>query len=141
MKKRIFLFIAFLSGFVCYAQCDKKLVLNSSKTEYLDSVFSVARTVEENTLIEITKTELIITPGSADNQMKGPIKSVSCNWTIPYKEGKTVLKAALADPGGDTKNVTVTIEGKAGKLTLTAEVDAEPNLKVRVPIDKFEEKA
>jgi hypothetical protein len=36
--------------------------------------------------------------------------------------------------------VTITIEGKEGKLTLLAEVDDDPNHKIRVTIDKFEEK-
>jgi uncharacterized protein GlcG (DUF336 family) len=72
--------------------------------------------------------------------MSGPVKSTSCNWKIPFKEGKTVVRATLTDASSDSKNVTITIEGKEGKLTLLAEVDDEPNHKIRVAIDKFEEK-
>ena len=140
MKKSFLMFLVLCAGIISYAQCDKKLILNSSKTEYLDSTKTVTRTVDENSVIEVTNTELIITPGGTDNQMRGPIKSTSCNWKIPFKEGKTVIKASLTDPGGDSKNVTITIEGKAGKLILLAELDDEPNKKIKVAIDKFEEK-
>ena len=140
MKKSLLMVLVFCVGFISYAQCDKKLILNSSKTEFLDSTKSVKRTVEENSVIEVNNAELIITPGGENNRMSGPVKSASCNWKIPFKEGKTVIKATLTDPSGDSKNVTITIEGKEGKLTLLAEVDDDPNHKIRVAIDKFEEK-
>jgi len=140
MKKSLLLFLILCAGIISYAQCDKKLVLNSSKTEYLDSTKTVMRTVDENSVIELNKAELIITPGGEDNRMSGPVKSTSCNWKIPFKEGKTIVKATLTDPSGDSKNVTITIEGKEGKLTLLAEVDDDPNHKIRVAIDNFEEK-
>jgi hypothetical protein len=71
MKKSIFVFLSLLTGVLSYAQCDKKLVLNSSITQYLDSGNVITRTVDENSVIEISKTELIITPSSEQNQMKG----------------------------------------------------------------------
>jgi len=140
MKKSFLSFLVLCVGIISYAQCDKKLVLHSSKTEYLDSTKTVMRAVDEISVIEVTNAELIITPGGADNRMSGPVKSTSCNWKIPFKEGKTVIKASLTDPSGDSKNVTITIEGKAGKMTLLAELDDEPNKKIKVAIDKFEEK-
>ena len=140
MKKSFLSFLVLCVGIISYAQCDKKLVLHSSKTEYLDSTKTVMRAVDEVTVIEVTNAELIITPGGVDNRMSGPVKSTSCNWKIPFKEGKTVIKASLTDPSGDSKNVTITIEGKAGKMTLLAELDDEPNKKIKVAIDKFEEK-
>jgi|SRR5687768_18511726 len=140
MKKSFLSFLVLCVGIISYAQCDKKLVLHSSKTEYLDSTKTVMRAVDEVTVIEVTNAELIIIPGGADNRMSGPVKSTSCNWKIPFKEGRTVIKASLEDPSGDSKNVTITIEGKAGKMTLLAELDDEPNKKIKVAIDKFEEK-
>jgi hypothetical protein len=37
------------------AQCNKNLVLASSKTEYLDAAGAVQKTVDEKTQIDITK--------------------------------------------------------------------------------------
>ena len=122
------------------AQCEKKIVLNSSKTEYLDASFTVQRTVDEVTVIEIINKEITITPGGSDNQMSGTINSDSCNWKTPWKEGKMVLNTTLVDPRGEAQNVKITIEGKEGKISLLAEIVDNPDRKVRVFADKFEEK-
>lgn len=140
MKRSFFLLLMIIVCTANYAQCDKKFVLSSSKTEYLDEKWVVQRSVDEKSTIEISKSELIIIPGSEENKMSGTIKSSDCNWKVPFKEGKTIIKATLVEQSGDTKNVTITIEGKEGKLTLLAEVDDMPERKVRVAIDKFEEK-
>ena len=83
---------------------------------------------------------MTITPGGEENKMSGPVKSVVCNWKTAFKEGKTVIKAILTDRSGDAKDVTITIEGKDGKVTLLAEVDEMPDHKIKVTLDKFEEK-
>ena len=51
-----------------------------------------------------------------------------------------MIKAILSDPTGDAKDVTITIEGKDGKVTLLAEVDEMPDHKIKLTLDKFEEK-
>ena len=79
MKEFIFI-LAVLVGMNTYAQCDKKLSLTSSKTEYLDASGQLKKSVDENTTIEISKTELTIVPGAEENKMAGPVKSVVCNW-------------------------------------------------------------
>ena len=139
MKEFIFI-LAVLVGMNTYAQCDKKLSLTSSKTEYLDASGQLKKSVDENTTIEISKTELTIVPGAEENKMAGPVKSVVCNWKNVFKKGKTVIKAILSDPSGDAKDVTITIEGKDGKVTLLAEVDEMPDHKIKLTLDKFEEK-
>src|ERR1700712_306206 len=110
MKKIIFAsaiaIVFFTAGF---AQCDKKNILTASLTEYLDSGMNIKRTVPEKTIIKINKSTLTITPGD-DPEMAGTIKSTNCNWKLPYKQGKTVIKAVFVDPHGDIKNATVTIE-------------------------------
>lgn len=138
-KSFLFMLLLVFVSSLGHAQCTKKTMLYSSKTEYLNSSFEVDRTVEEHSVIEMSKTELVIAPGGADSKMTGLVKSFECNWTTPYKEGKTVMKAALSDPH-ETKKVTITLEGKNGKLTLLVEVDDDPGKKIRVAIDKFEEK-
>ncbi|MCW3118332.1 MAG: hypothetical protein JWM28_2414 [Chitinophagaceae bacterium] len=127
-------------GAISFGQCDKIVTLTSSKTQYLDSSFAVQKTVDENTVIQITKTEVTIAPGSEDDKMTGTIKSDICNWKKPFKEGKSIIKVPLKDHSGDVKNATITIEGKDGKVTLLLEVDEMPDKKIRVDIDQFEEK-
>ncbi len=46
----------------------------------------------------------------------------------------------MTDEGGDTKNVTFTIEGKNGKITLVAEPEGLRNRKIRLTADTFQEK-
>jgi hypothetical protein len=139
MKKLIPVILLLLAGStMSFAQCGKNILFTSSKTEYLDTNGVVQRSEDENTLIEITKTEITITPG--EHKMTGTIKSDSCNWKTAWKEGKKVVKAQLTDGEGNTKNVTITIEGKDGKITLLAQIADMPGQVIRVTADKFEEK-
>ena len=137
MKKLILAFSLLLTdSIIANAQCGKKSVFTSSKTEYLDASGTVERSVDEKTVVEITKTDITITPG--DHTMTGPIKSDTCNWKIPYKEGKSVIKAGVSDGQGEAKNVTITIEGKDGKITILAQVEDMPGKTIRITADKFE---
>ena len=123
------------------AQCNTTSVMTSSKTLYLDSTNSILRTQDENTTIEITKTEIIISPGNEGGRiMKGAFISNDCNWKVPFKEGKTMIKTVIADPGDEPGAVTIVIEGKAGVVSLTFLIDKEPNKRIKVVADKFEEK-
>ena len=143
MKKALFiLMMLLLLGIVfSYAQCGKKQVITASKTEYLDASGNVQRTVDESTTIEYNDSVIVITTGAEGQEMRGIVKSIACEWKTPYKEGKTVIKGPIADPRGDVKNLTITIEGKDGKLLLLAEAEERPERKIRIVIDKFEEKS
>jgi len=59
---------------------------------------------------------------------------------VPFKTGKTLLTITLSRDDGETRDYTLTIEGKDGKVTLWAESKAEPDDKIQLPIEKFEEK-
>ena len=140
MKNIIFiLFLLLICGTFSFAQCNKKVTLLSSTTEYLNGNNELQRSETEKTTIKIDKSALTISPGNEEHVMDGTIKSDSCHWKVPYKEGKTIIKALLTDKSGDTKNATITIEGKGGKVTLVMEVQEMPDRKIRVPIDTFEE--
>jgi hypothetical protein len=123
-----------------YAQCGKKLFIISTKTEHLDGNGTIQRSNDEKSLIEITKSEITISPGNEQNKMIGIIKSDTCNWIVPYKHGKTIIKATFTREGENPRNATITIEGKDEKLTMLIDVDEMPDKKIRVAIDKFEEK-
>lgn len=140
MKKIIFASLFVLAaGMSSFAQCDKKVIIVSSKTEYLDANGEVQRSVDETTTIEYDKKDIIITPG--DNpSMQGTIDSMTCDWKTPFKEGKSVIKTSITNPQGNTLSLTLTIEGKEGKITFLAEMAEMPDQKIRIVVEKFEEK-
>ncbi len=140
MKKFILAGLVVLAvGMSSFAQCDKKVIVTSSKTEYLDANGEVQRSVDEITTVEYDKKDIIITPG--DNpSMQGTIDSMTCDWKTPFKEGKTVIKTSITNPQGQTFSLTITIEGKEGKITFLAEMAEMPDQKIRIVVEKFEEK-
>ena len=139
MQKIILLLLVVACSKISIGQCGKKAIIVSSQTEYLDGNNTLQRTVEEKSVIDISKTELIITPGDQP-KMSGTINSDSCDWKVPYKEGKSVIKVTFTREGGEVRNATVTIEGKDGKISLLFEMAEMPHKKIRLVADKFEEK-
>jgi hypothetical protein len=142
MKSTLFtLFLLVAGSVVCFAQCDKNLRLTSSKTEHLDSSNALERTADEQTVIEITKSNISVLIEDGKQTLTGVIKSNVCDWKTPFKEGKTVINTTLSNENGDgEKDYTLTIEGKDGKVTLIAVSVQNPDKKLRLPLDKFEEK-
>ncbi len=139
MKKQIltFLLVA-LVGLTSYAQCDKKIMLSANSTEYLSGSGEVEKTDEQLTTVEYDAKEISIIAG--DNAMDGTVNSITCNWKTAFKEGKTIIKATISHPNGQKMNLILTIEGKDGKNMMTAVFEEMPDLKIRMPVDKFEEK-
>lgn len=123
------------------AQCGKKNLITSSKTEFLNADKVVEKVKKEKAEVFFDqKSVTILINGEEDNKMTGTISSFECNWAIPYKEGKTVFKALLFDPHGDEKNATFTIKGKAEGITLLLELEEIHERKVRIRADSFAEK-
>jgi hypothetical protein len=59
---------------------------------------------------------------------------------VPFQEGSTVIHGVAQRDGKDMP-VTLTLEGKNGKVTLIFQMDEMPEDRVKVGIDKFVEKA
>jgi predicted methyltransferase len=72
--------------------------------------------------------------------MKGTIQSHACDWKVPYKEGKSIIRATFTNEQGDTMNATMTIEGKDDRVTVFLDLEEMPDRKIRVTLDTFEEK-
>jgi hypothetical protein len=121
-----------------FAQCGKKVVLTTANTEHLNASGAVERTVDEKAIVEINKSDLAINVND-EHKLTGKIKSDTCNWKVPYKEGKSVIKATVTDEQGTDREVTITIEGKDGKITLLFETDGMPDDTIRVTVVKFDE--
>ena len=140
MKKLILgLLLVIGASISSYAQCGKRVIISSSLTEYLNGNGEVQRSREENSTVEFDGKEITITP-SDDPPVTGTIKSITCEWKTPFKDGKTVIKSTVTDQGGQTFNITVTVEGKEGKISFLLEIEEQPDKKIRLVVDKFEEK-
>lgn len=141
MKQIIPVFLALTfciaSQSVVHAQCEKKLSLTSSKTEYLDASGAVRKTKDEVTEITITDKSITISPAS-DRTMTGIILSAKCAWQVPFKEGQSEFKTQFDDQG-ETKNITITLEGKDGKVSFLATVNDASDKRIRVWADSFKE--
>ncbi len=141
MKKVLFiLMLLMILGIVfSYAQCGKKQRITSSRTEYLDASGSVQRTVDESATIEYNDSSIVIVR-SEGQQMNGTISKIECEWKVPYKNGKTLIQSSMADERGEVRHLNITIEGKDGAISFLAESPESPDRKIRLVIDKFEEK-
>lgn len=134
------LFLLVAGSTMSLAQCGKKITLTSSKTEHLDGTGTLQNTEDEQIVIDISKSDITVLAENGNQKMNGPIKSNVCEWKIPYKEGKMVITTTLSNDNGEQKDFTITIEGKDGKVTLLAESPDTPDRKIRLALDKFEEK-
>lgn len=135
------LFLLAAGSTMCFAQCDKKVSITSSRSEQLDNSGQVQGTRDEKTTVDISKTDVnvSIVGDEGEQKLTGKVKSKTCDWKTPFKEGKLVVTTTLNDNGND-KDFTITIEGKDGKITLVAESPQMPDRKIRLVVDKFEEK-
>jgi hypothetical protein len=138
--KKILLTIALIValGTATFAQCDKTIVLTSSKTGHINPAGEIIRTEAEAVVIEISKTEVNIAV-NGDPKIKAIINSNTCDWKVPFKDGKTVIHG-IGEHDGNKVPVTVTIEGKAGKITLVFQRDEHTEDRVKLDVDKFAEK-
>jgi hypothetical protein len=139
MKQLLLAVVLLTAASAGYGQCEKKSVLTASKTDHLAADSSVERSEDGVVTIEFDKTTFNVNPPN-EEPMTGKVDSVSCSWSTPYKEGKTRMKVTLTGPQGGIQHFTVTIEAKAGKVTLLAVMDDQPDQKIRLVADKFEEK-
>lgn len=138
----IALFLLVAGSTVSFAQCDKKVSLTSSKTQHFDASGTPKHAEDEKTVIEFNKSDITVSiaKDNGDEKLTGTVKSNICNWKVPFKEGKTTLNIALTNGGGESRDYTVTIEGKDGKVALWAESKDEPDDKIKLDIEIFEEK-
>ena len=123
------------------AQCNQGLQLKSAKTNLLNASYQSQGARDEKVAVEITDSTITITPNGNDGDaLVGKIKEKQCDWKVPFKVGKTVIKTDLVDSSGDINDATITIEGKNGKITLLAEAKEHPDQKFQLEVDQFESK-
>jgi hypothetical protein len=142
MKKIILMFfIICIFSKWSNAQCDKNILWTSGKEEFTNGNGEIQKTEQDKVTFQISKTEIILNHNDDPNdEMKGTVKEFTCNWTEPYKTGKTVIKSELTEHS-DVHDALITIEGKGGQVTITLELNDKPDMKIKAYIDKYEEKS
>lgn len=142
MKKILLLVPALTILFVVSrAQCDKNVNFISPKSQMVNQKGEVLGSKDGTTVIEITRKSVSLTfNGDEKTTLAGEIKEEKCHWSEPFKNGKSVIKAVLEDASGDVKHVTLTIEGKDGKITITGDAEERPNERIKFDVDKYEVK-
>jgi hypothetical protein len=139
MKQFLVAAILLTTAAAGYGQCEKKTVLSAAKTDHLAADSSVERSDDGAITVEFDKTTFSVNPPN-ESPLTGKVNSFTCNWPTPYKIGKTQMKVTLTNAQGETHNFTVTIEGKVGKVILYAAMDDQPDQRIRLIAEKFEEK-
>jgi hypothetical protein len=139
MKQFLVAAILLTSAITGYGQCEKRTILSAAKTDHLAADSSVETSDDGVITVEFDKTTFNVNPPN-QSPLIGKVDSFNCNWSVPYKVGKTQMKVTLINEQGESQHFTVTIEGKAGKVILYATMDGQPDHKIRLIADKFEEK-
>ena len=141
MKRILLIPVLTVITLVSQAQCDKNVNFISPKSQMINQKGEVLGSKDGTTVIEITKKSVSLTfNGDEKTTLAGEIKEAKCDWSEPFKNGKSVIKAVLEDAGGDVKHVTLTIEAKDGKITITGDAEERPNERIKFDVDKYEVK-
>lgn len=142
MKKMFLsLVILLLAGSAAIAQCDKHVVYYSDKQERLNAEGDVIDTKTDAVSIEFTKEAIVVNVGDRPGALKATIQATTCEWKEVYKEGKAVYKVWFQRPDiGESTEGAMTVEGKEGKLQLMVEMDRLEGKRIRILVNKYEEK-
>lgn len=136
----VILALIFLCSGWSYSQCNDKVNWFASKAERLSAAGDVEDTKEGTITVATDSNSIVVSiKESPEDQLRGTTSLVSCSWPEPLKNGKTVLKAVMTKEGdADSRNVTITIEGKDGKITILLDIERMEGKKIRILVDRFE---
>lgn len=143
MKKIIFIsFVLIVCGKWSNAQCNKKILWTATKEEFLDSTNQVTHTDQDSVTLETGDSGIIINHNNIpQDQLTGTIKDATCNWSEPFKNGKSTFKSNLTEASGDEHNGNFIIEGKDGQISILIELTDKEGMKIKLYVSKYEEKS
>jgi phage regulator Rha-like protein len=143
MKKIILLVLVFVTvNKWSNAQCNKKILWTSTKEEFLDANGQVTHTDEDSVTLEVSDSGITINHNNIpQDELKGTIKEINCNWSEPFKTGKTTFKSDLTEVRGDEHNGNFTIEGKDGQISVLMELTDKGGMKIKLYVNRYEEKS
>ncbi|MBO9563008.1 MAG: hypothetical protein J7621_09555 [Niastella sp.] len=142
MKKMFLSFLVLLlAGSAAIAQCDKNVVYHSDKQERISAEGDVMDSKTDVLSIVFTKETITVNANDKPEALKATIQGTTCDWKEIYKEGKAVYKVLFQKPDtGETNEGSMTVEAKDGKLYLLVEMARLDGKKIKVLINKYEEK-
>lgn len=142
MKKLLSVFLLTVAlGTAAMAQCEKTVAYHSSKQEMLNANGDIEHNEEDDLTLEIGKEKLTLAIVGKEGALSGNIKETDCQWKTKYVEGKVVYKVDFIVPEkGEAHPGTLTIEAKDSQITIIVTFDEQPGQRVRVIVDKYEEK-
>lgn len=122
------------------AQCLSKVRYTASKMEIVDSAMNVNGSQDAPVTLLISEKGFEGVKGDiGEDSLHGTLKSVTCNWKEPYKNGKIVMVCDVKTPNEDLHDVNITIEAVDGKITILLNAKEHPNELIRLLVDKYEE--
>jgi hypothetical protein len=124
MKKILLsLIMLVVFGINGFSQCDKKVTYTASHAAMSDIGSNVKDTLREKITVQTSKTSVKLTHNDKeDDALSGEVTDFSCQWKDSFTNGISVLKCSLSEPNGNKSTATLTIEGKAGKILITLDM-------------------
>lgn len=142
MRKVLVLFMVCLLTKNMNAQCNKHVVFTSMKEAFTNAKDETQKVEEDKVTLEVSDKEvLLIHNDDSNDAMKGVIKDVQCSWPEPFKNGKTVITAALEEDQVEEHTALITIEGNDGKIVITVAFSNNTDMKIKAYVDTYEEVA
>ena len=121
------------------AQCDQKISWKASKAVFVDSSGKEERVDEAPLRIETSPGEIVILRGEGgEDRMSGPVKSFTCEWKEPFKNGKATYAADLSDAQGESLRVRLEFVAEEGKIKLTLIPENMGGRRILVQVESYE---
>lgn len=142
MKKMLFSFAIFLLAATAgIAQCDKYVIYHSDQQERISEDGTVMDNKTDVLSFEFTKEKITVNHAEKAGALTATIKETTCQWKDIYKEGKAIYKVEFQKPEtSETTEGTMTVEAKEGKLHILIEMARLDGKKIKVLVNKYEEK-
>jgi hypothetical protein len=124
------------------AQCNKKILWTATKEEFLDASGQVTHTDQDSVTVEVSDSSITINHNNnPQDQLTGTVKEPTCNWSVPFKDGKSSFKSDLTEASGDQHDGNFTIEGKDGQISILIELTDRGGMRIKLYVSKYEEKS
>ncbi|HWB25377.1 MAG TPA: hypothetical protein VG738_07845 [Chitinophagaceae bacterium] len=122
------------------AQCLTHVKYSAGKMEILDTALNVLDTKEEGYSVETRADGFTgIREEELDDSLHGVLKSVTCNWKEPFKNGTITMVCDVQGKEQAMSNATITIEAKEGHIYIYLRAQEQPDKVLRLVVDKYEE--
>ena len=90
------------------AQCDKNVIYNSGKADFVDSTGNNIRSKEGKITVTLTKKDFVLVhDDDEEDALRGDIKNFVCEWKDAWKNGVTTFESELIEKSGEKNDAMV----------------------------------